>query len=192
MGLIFRGGTLQYTGSTAQTTDRAIRVSTTGGAFIDASGSTIDATLSFTRSSSPDFFEASGNRQVTFTGTNQGNNTFNMAITQTGGNTTVNKTGTGTWRLGGASTYTGDTNINAGMLLLTGSLANSKVTVASGATFGGTGTAAGEIIINGTLSPGQMPSSPETDWAPSPSPTRSTLPRAAATSSSSVPRLAAA
>lgn len=154
VGLIFRGGTLQYTGSTAQTTDRAIRVSTTGGAFIDASGSNVDATLSFTRSSSPDFFENGGARQLTFTGTNQGNNTFNMAITQTGGNTTVNKTGTGTWRLSGASSYTGDTNINAGMLLLTGSLANSRVTVASGATFGGTGTAAGEIIINGTLSPG--------------------------------------
>lgn len=154
VGLIFRGGTLQYTGSTAQSTDRAIRVSTTGGAFIDASGSNIDATLSFTRSSSPDFFEASGNRQVTFTGTNQGNNTFNMGITQTGGTTTVNKTGTGTWKLGGTSTYTGDTNVNAGALLLTGSLASSNVTVASGATLGGTGTAAGQIIINGTLSPG--------------------------------------
>lgn len=171
VGLIFRGGTLQYTGATAQTTDRAIRVSinnavtgsnvvdpVNGGAFIDASGSNIDATLSFTRSSSPDFFESSGTRQITFTGTNEGNNTFNMAITQTGGVTHVNKTGAGLWRLSGASTYTGTTTVSGGTLLVTGSLAATNVNVAAGTTLGGSGTlgnsTASTVTVLGTLSPG--------------------------------------
>lgn len=171
VGLIFRGGTLQYTGSTAQSTDRAIRVSiynavtgtnvtdaVNGGAFIDASGSNIDATLSFTRAISPDFFEASGNRQITFTGTNEGNNTFNMAIAQTGGTTQVNKTGVGLWRLSGTSTYTGATTVSGGTLLVTGSLAATNVSVAAGATLGGSGTigsgTASTVTVLGTLSPG--------------------------------------
>lgn len=154
VGLIFRGGTLQYTGDTVQSTDRAIRVSTIGGAFIDASGSNIDATLSFTRASSPDFFETGGDRQLTFTGTNEGNNTFNMAITQTGGLTTVNKTGTGTWRLTGTSTYTGATNISEGALLINGILANTSVSVTAGARLGGTGTIGGATTVSGMLSPG--------------------------------------
>jgi|GEM_PF-2454294 len=154
VGLVFRGGTLQYTGATAQTTNRAMRVSTTGGAFLDASGANIDATLHFTRASSPDFWENSGDRQVTFTGTNQGNNTFDMAITQIGGMTSVNKTGLGTWRLGGTSTYTGTTNILEGSLLINGSIANSSVTVASGAVLGGTGNVGGPVVVHGMLSPG--------------------------------------
>jgi autotransporter-associated beta strand protein len=69
VGILFRGGTLQYTGSTAQSTNRAIRLSTTGGGgTIDASGSIPSATLSFTATSSPDFFEAPGNRTLTLTG----------------------------------------------------------------------------------------------------------------------------
>lgn len=171
VGLIFRGGTLQYTGSTAQSTNRAIRVSinnavtgtnvadaVNGGAFIDASGSNIDATLSFTRASSPDFFESSGNRQITFTGTNEGNNTFAMAIAQTGGVTHVNKTGAGLWRLSGTSSYTGNTTVSGGALLVTGSLAATNVSVAAGATLGGSGTignsTASTVTVLGTLSPG--------------------------------------
>ena len=70
VGLLFRGGTLQYTRSTAQSTNRAIRISITGGATIDASGSTPGATLSFTAASSPDFFENPGDRTLTLAGTN--------------------------------------------------------------------------------------------------------------------------
>lgn len=116
VGIVFAGGTLQYTGSTAQSTNRAIRVSTVGGGTIDASGSNPSATLSFTAASSPDFFVNGGNRSLTFTGTNTGNNTFSMAIQSIGGNTAVNKNGVGTWVFNGNSTYTGQTNINAGTL----------------------------------------------------------------------------
>ncbi|MCA9268187.1 MAG: autotransporter-associated beta strand repeat-containing protein, partial [Planctomycetales bacterium] len=124
IGLLFRGGTLQYTGGTATSTDRAIRVSTVGGAFLDASGSVPTATMSFTRTAaSPDFYENSGNRQITFTGTNTGANTFAMPIQSTGGLTTVNKTGSGRWVLTGASTYSGPTNIQAGVLQIENSTA---------------------------------------------------------------------
>jgi len=123
VGLLFQGGTLQYTGSTPQSTDRAIRVSTTGGAFIDASGSNSAATLSFTRTTaSPDFYENGGNRQITFTGTNTGDNTFAMPITSHDVNSTnVNKTGPGTWVLSGANTYRGVTYIHDGTLRVTSS-----------------------------------------------------------------------
>ncbi len=159
IGFLFRGGTLQYTGDTAQSTNRAIRVSTNGGAVLDASGSNPDATLSFTASSSPDFWENSGNRSVTFTGTNTGYNTFNMAITQINGLTTVNKTGAGTWVLSGNSSYTGATTVSSGTLLVTGALGNTPVAVQTGATLGGTGSIAGTVTVNGggTFSPGLSP-----------------------------------
>src|SRR5690606_15062007 len=50
------------------------------------------------------------------------------------------KNGSGTWTLDRALTHPGTTTIEAGTLLLTGSLATSPVTVASGATLGGEGT----------------------------------------------------
>jgi autotransporter-associated beta strand protein len=119
IGLLFRGGVLQYTGSTAQTTNRAIRVSTTGGGgTIDASGSIPAATLSFTRASMPNWWEAGGNRTLTLTGLNTGENTLSAGIADTAG-TKINltKSGVGTWVLAGAGNYVGVTNINAGTLI---------------------------------------------------------------------------
>lgn len=134
IGLLFRGGTLQYTGSTAQSTDRAIRLSTDGGGgTIDASGSTPEATLSFTRSSSPNFFENPGSRTLTLTGVNTGANTFAMAIGEVG-STSVVKSGTGTWVLTGNNSYSGRTTIGAGTLV-----ANSATALGNG----------GEIVFAG-------------------------------------------
>ncbi|HEX2747778.1 MAG TPA: hypothetical protein VHM91_07260, partial [Verrucomicrobiales bacterium] len=50
VALHFQGGTLQYTGSTPQSTNRHIRILNGNGATIDASGSNPGATLSFTQS----------------------------------------------------------------------------------------------------------------------------------------------
>lgn len=63
----------------------------------------------------------------------------------------------GTWHLSGVNTYTGPTAVNAGRLNVNspGSLASgSTVTVALGATLGGTGTIGGPTTVNGTLAPG--------------------------------------
>lgn len=157
VGIIFRGGTLQYTGATAQSTNRAIRISTVGGAFIDASGSTPEASLNFTAATSPDLYETGGARQITFTGTNIGNNSFNIRLTDQAavtGKTTVNKTGLGTWRLTGTHAYTGDTNIQEGTLLVNATLGATPTIVSSGATLGGIGTLGGTLTIHGRLSPG--------------------------------------
>jgi autotransporter-associated beta strand protein len=62
--------------------------------------------------------------------------------------------GTGTLAVSGANTFTGDTNINAGTLVLTGSLAKSDVIVAGG-TLRGTGDMASLSAKGGTVRPGQ-------------------------------------
>ncbi|HET6246658.1 MAG TPA: autotransporter-associated beta strand repeat-containing protein [Tepidisphaeraceae bacterium] len=127
VGIHFAGGTLQYTGSTPQTTNRQIRVSTAGGT-IDASGSSPTATLTFNFNGvNTDFFDTAGTRTLTFTGSNTGPNTFDQTITdQAASPTTVNKTGFGTWILGGnmaagsggSNGYTGGTNVQNGTLAL--------------------------------------------------------------------------
>ena len=140
IGLLFRSGTLRYAGATAQSTDRAIRVNADGGdgfpggATLDASGSVPSATLSFTAAASPDFFEQSGNRTLTFTGSNTGNNLFAMAIVEIGGATSVAKSGAGTWQLTGANAYSGGTRVEGGTLK-SSALGWGSVTVAAGATW---------------------------------------------------------
>ncbi|WP_054479281.1 autotransporter-associated beta strand repeat-containing protein, partial [Achromobacter sp. 2789STDY5608615] len=63
----------------------------------------------------------------------------------------ITKTGAGTLTLGGASTNSGDFNINGGTVNLTGSLANANVNVnGAGSTLTGSGTASGNVsILNG-------------------------------------------
>lgn len=80
---------------------------------------------------------------------------FAGAFTGTGGIT--KQTGTGTLVLKGVNTYTGATAVNAGTLLVNGSLASgSAVTVDTGGTLGGTGTVGGAttILAGGTLAVG--------------------------------------
>jgi fibronectin-binding autotransporter adhesin len=155
VGLLFRGGTLRYSGDTPQSTDRGIRLSTTGGGgMIDASGSSPTATVSFTSSASADFFEDPGDRALTLTGSNTGSNLFAMAIGDAGGVTLLNKWGPGTWILSGANTYGGPTDVSEGALIVSGSTGTGAVTVAAGATLGGAGTIGGPVTSSGTIAPG--------------------------------------
>ena len=57
------------------------------------------------------------------------------------------KTGAGTLTLSATNLYTGATLVNAGRLNISGSLANTAVTVASGATLGGNGAIGGAVTI---------------------------------------------
>jgi|GEM_PF-1921281 len=78
-------------------------------------------------------------------------------ISGTGGS--ITKLGSGTVTLSGANTYTGATDIQAGVVDLTGSLASASVTVESGSTLNSTngGLATGSTLNNiGTLNLGSV------------------------------------
>ena len=83
---------------------------------------------------------------TTFSGTLQNGNST-LALT---------KSGNGTLILSGASTYSGLTDVQGGVLSVRGTLSNSAVQVESGATLGGAGTINGAVTIlsGGILAPG--------------------------------------
>ena len=106
-----------------------------------------------------DFFLGSKNLTV-------GNNDLNTTVsgiiqdggpnnTDTGGSLT--KVGAGALTLSGANTYTGDTNIDAGILIVDGSTMSANTFVNAGGLLMGTGTIGGNLINSGTVAPGHSP-----------------------------------
>ena len=72
--------------------------------------------------------------------------------------TNLAKAGLGTMLLSGSNDYTGSTAVNAGKLVVDGSiLGTSGVTVAAGAVLSGSGSIGGLTSIAGTLAPGNSP-----------------------------------
>jgi fibronectin-binding autotransporter adhesin len=65
----------------------------------------------------------------------------------------LTKLGTGTLTLSAANTYVGLTTVNAGSLLVSGSVAG-DANVAANGTLAGTGTIGGQVAVNGTIAPG--------------------------------------
>jgi len=83
--------------------------------------------------------------------------TVNSVISSTGN---LTKSGAGSLILAGLNTYTGETFVNAGTLLINGSTSTSSVvTVNSSGTLGGNGIVGGDTTIaaGGNLSPGNSP-----------------------------------
>ena len=71
--------------------------------------------------------------------------TYAGAMSGTG---TLTKSGTGTVTLSGVNSYNGTTTVSAGTLLVTGSLNGvGAISIASGATLGGTGSLAGAVTV---------------------------------------------
>lgn len=103
---------------------------------------------------------ANDNTSIYSIGARNENATFQGIITNGGPGgpvaTLVNKVGTGTWTLTGASTHTGLTTVSAGTLRLNGSFAAAPITVASGGTLAGAGSAGGLVTVSsgGRLAPG--------------------------------------
>ncbi|SDT88493.1 PEP-CTERM protein-sorting domain-containing protein [Verrucomicrobium sp. GAS474] len=148
IGATMTTGTLVDTG-TGETTDRVINLAgTTGGATLDQSGT---GALKFTS----DFTATgAGSKTLTLQGSTSGTGEVAGAIVN---NSTTNKTsilkaGTGTWTLSGTNTYTGATTVNAGTLLVNGSLASGSVvsvksTTTGNAILGGIGTINGATTV---------------------------------------------
>jgi autotransporter-associated beta strand protein len=116
--LALNGGTLQYSGSTAASTNRNYTVTSNGGA-LDASGSVAAATLTINGNLTG---STTGTTPLTLTGTNTAVNNVNGTIADgTGGATSLIKTGTGFWELTGNNAFTGGVWIKNGTLYANGS-----------------------------------------------------------------------
>lgn len=104
---------------------------------------------------------------------NFGNGTATGTLTFAGGNNTIVsgvisngdaasgslvKTGPGTLTLTANSTFTGTTTISAGTLVLNGSMSSgNEIMVGANGTLAGSGNAAGQVTVAGTLAPGNSP-----------------------------------
>jgi autotransporter-associated beta strand protein len=125
--------TLSYIG-TGNTTDRNLDLpGTTGGGIISQSGTGL---LKFTGGFGA---TGAGSKTLTLTGSTAGTGEIASAIVDNSvtNTTALTKTGTGTWALTGANTYTGATTVIAGTLDLgggtaTGSLSSPTLTLAGG------------------------------------------------------------
>ena len=117
----FGAPTFRYQGGASGTNGTTDRLFTIGvqGANLDASGSitTGAGVLNFTNAGTIALAGTNSARTLTLQGNNTGNNTLTGKLTDNGsGQTSITKTGTGTWILAGNNTYTGPTNINQGAL----------------------------------------------------------------------------
>ncbi len=142
IGSTTNGATLQYTGSTAQSTNRQIRLSAANNT-IDASGSLPSATMNFTYSGTNiNLFDTGGTRSLTLTGSNTGLNLFAINLTNQAANaTSLIKNGAGTWIVSNtANSFSGGTTINSGLLI-------SKAPAALGATGSALNLAGGTLDI---------------------------------------------
>jgi fibronectin-binding autotransporter adhesin len=150
--LVLNGGTLQYTGTGANT-DRLFTIGTAGGT-IDASGASNSA-LTLSSTGAVAYSSTTSPATLTLTGTSIGANSFAATIGNpgTGANVAnVIKSGIGTWSLSSTSLYNGTTRVTGGTLRLTGGTTNnipnsSQISVGTGTTLDVTGLAANTLIL---------------------------------------------
>lgn len=138
--IVLNGGALRFTGTAAQTVNRNIAWGTNASSALEASGSSGAGLVIADTSGDPLF--SPGSRTFTFGGTNTDSNTYTGSLNENGGTSSLAKNGTGTWVLSGSSSYTGESFVNAGTLVVTNNAAlgaggfssTTKTTVADGAT----------------------------------------------------------
>jgi autotransporter-associated beta strand protein len=101
---------------------------------------------------------AGGGTPTLTLGNNDQAGSFSGVIKNSTGTLSLTKAGSGTQILAGISTYTGNTTVSNGLLLVNNASGSGTgtgtVNVASGATLGGTGAIGGAVNVTGNLSPG--------------------------------------
>jgi fibronectin-binding autotransporter adhesin len=102
---------------------------------------------------------AAGGGTFTYSiGARNEDSTFAGTIVDGGTQTAITKVGTGTLTLTASNTWTGNTTVSLGTLEVDGSLGNTPVNVANGATLAGKGTinnsGANGVTLNGAIAPG--------------------------------------
>lgn len=103
---------------------------------------------------------ASSNRNFEISGTSIGANKVSGAIGDGAGGISLVKSGSGTWTItNNSNTYTGNTNVNDGKLIVNGNISTSALTtVGENGALAGNGTV-GKTVINGILAVGNSPGS---------------------------------
>ncbi|MCX6976907.1 MAG: autotransporter-associated beta strand repeat-containing protein, partial [Verrucomicrobia bacterium] len=162
--LVFGGGTLRFNGTAAGASDRLFTIGDAAGnsATLDASGTTLAAFVNFSNTGAMAFGNSSAHT-LTLTGSNGGANNLAAAIGDNVGATSITKTGSGSWLLSGANTYSGATTISAGTLEVAvgggigdasavslASVAGARLLVSSSETIGslsGGSGANGEVVL---------------------------------------------
>lgn len=155
--LVLNGGTLRYIG-TGGSTDRLFTFNGASGGILDASGT---GAINFTSTGTYAMSGANTARTFTLTGNNTDANTLAGIVANAGtttGITSLTKAGVGKWVFTGNNTYSGQTQVNAGTLLINGTHIDGTTTgtatgfgnsttghfqVADQATLGGTGRISG-------------------------------------------------
>ena len=138
--LVFNGGTLLYTGA-GSNTNRLFTLGT-GGGTIDASGS---GALNFNNTGALTISGA-GARTLTLTGNSTATNNLSADIS---GSTSLVKDGTGTWRISGDNTFTGNATVKNGLLEMNSNTINGGVPSTAGLIVGdGVGAANSAIARN--------------------------------------------
>ena len=151
-----------YTGGTTISnglliTQNAVALGSNGGVAVNAGGELeLQAGLEVGALTGAGTVKLTGARgaQTLTTGANNSSGTFSGQLSGEGGN--LSKAGTGTFTLTGANSYSGVTQVNAGILLASNASGSatgtSTVSIANGAALGGSGSIAGVVSVeNGEL-----------------------------------------
>lgn len=140
------GGTLDFTGSGGLS---VTSLNLAGGTFANNGSGAVAIGTVAVASGSTGTISGTGDTELT-TADVGGTLTVSAPLTGAG---SLTKTGAGLLRLSGTNTYTGATFINAGSLIVDGSIA-SPVTMNAGGTLKGSGSITGNVSNFGTLAPG--------------------------------------
>jgi fibronectin-binding autotransporter adhesin len=133
--LVIDRATLKVTGGSSSSTDRLFTVGPNG-ATIESAGA---GTITFGSGGGANVGPSSA-AVLTLTGTGDG--VLNSILADGAGALSLVKAGAGTWTLNGINTSSGTTSVSAGKLFVNGALGSGLVSIASGASIGGTGTMA--------------------------------------------------